>query len=94
MDAEAVKAEAIKRLKREQEGEGAPIRRKEVVRFPLCFAGCNHRDLLCAQAACRSYHELITRPGCDSKPSGNLSRRHAVDGRWRARVQQEGWKGP
>ena len=31
MDAEAVKAEAIKRLKREQEGEGAPIRRKEVV---------------------------------------------------------------
>lgn len=32
VDANAVKSEALKRLKREQEGEGTPIKKKAVVR--------------------------------------------------------------
>jgi len=32
VDEEAVKTEALRRLKREQEGEGAPIKKKTVVR--------------------------------------------------------------
>lgn len=35
VDANAIKSEALKRLKREQEGEGTPVKKKAVVR--LCF---------------------------------------------------------
>ena len=38
MDAEEVKAEALKRLKREQEGEGAPVKKKAVVCIRPCLA--------------------------------------------------------
>lgn len=45
VDAEAVKSEALRRLKREQEGEGAPIKKKTVVR-PLSRSN-NSKNFLC-----------------------------------------------
>ena len=83
MDAEAVKAEAIKRLKRDQEGEGAPIRKKEVV--SLTTAPPPHPALLQATVhSCVCSNRRDANAGCGNahlhvcKPRLICSQRSAV----------------